>query len=37
MPRRDGTGPNGKGSRTGRGRGPCRITTKKTTKTSTKK
>ena len=23
MPRRDGTGPNGRGPRTGRGRGPC--------------
>jgi len=25
MPNRDGTGPDGKGRRTGRGRGPCLI------------
>jgi len=24
MPRKDGTGPDGKGPRTGRGRGPCK-------------
>jgi hypothetical protein len=24
MPRKDGTGPNGKGPKTGRGRGPCK-------------
>jgi len=24
MPRRDGTGPDGKGPNTGRGRGPCK-------------
>jgi len=36
MPRRNGTGPNGKGSRTGRGRGPCGTTTKPTKKTTKK-
>jgi hypothetical protein len=29
MPRRDGTGPRGKGPRTGRGRGKCRPTKKR--------
>ena len=25
MPRKDGTGPDGKGPKTGRGRGPCKT------------
>ena len=29
MPRFDGTGPNGQGPRTGRGLGPCEVTTDK--------
>jgi hypothetical protein len=33
MPRRDGTGPEGKGPRTGRGLGPCGKGTKKDTGT----
>ena len=33
MPRRDGTGPNGKGPKTGRGAGPCKPGSKQTTKT----
>ncbi len=34
MPRRDGTGPDGKGPRTGRGAGPCK---KGTTRKSPRK
>ena len=29
MPKRDGTGPNGKGPNTGRGKGPCKKDRKK--------
>lgn len=36
MPRRDGTGPNGRGPRTGRGRGPCAKNVKNTRRTRRK-
>ena len=35
MPAKDGTGPKGKGSRTGRGKGKCKPTEAKITKKST--
>jgi len=35
MPAKDGTGPKGKGSRTGRGKGKCKPTKEKTSKAST--
>ena len=35
MPKRDGTGPKSKGSRTGRGKGKCKSTKVKVTKPST--
>jgi hypothetical protein len=34
MPRKDGTGPDGKGPKTGRGLGPCTNRSRTTTKTS---
>jgi hypothetical protein len=37
MPAKDGTGPKGKGSRTGRVKGKCKPTKVKNTKTSTAK
>ena len=32
MPRKDGTGPDGKGPKTGRGDGPCKPSSKPTTR-----
>ena len=37
MPNRDGTGPSGKGPRTGRGKGPCKTSKPKSKPTNKKK
>jgi len=37
MPRRDGTGPDGKGPKTGRGNGPCKTGGKSAIRKSTKR
>jgi len=37
MPKRDGTGPDGKGPKTGRGKGPCKPSGKSTPRSTNRR